>query len=196
MNEIMPCSWHQQESRYGTFTPIIDYAARRFDNRPFIPDSLYAGRFDLLLQLLRSKLLDYLLRPTTNGHAIGPQGLNVNRVAEFDYTFFIHGVTRITSCDLHPSEPAITVQDLRAASDQKIHSDVFTAGHVPDEPGDRMITGARDAPYLLFGYIGEDLILKRPGRSLSHFCRVEHGMLGQEELNGLVVLAKTRQYTM
>lgn len=63
-----------------------------------------------------------------------------------------------------------------------------------------MLTVARDATYLLLSHVVQYLVLKGPGLDLCqlvgrHLGRVEHGVLAQKQLDGFVVLPRTRQHT-
>jgi hypothetical protein len=57
-----------------------------------------------------------------------------------------------------------------------------------------MFTVAWDASYLLLSHIVQDFIFKGPGLALSHFDRVEHGVLAQKQSDGFVMLVKAHHY--
>jgi hypothetical protein len=63
----MPRRRHQQQTCQIAPAPVIHYAARGFNHRPFAHDLIDTRWFNFVLQLGRLKLVDYFPRSATNG---------------------------------------------------------------------------------------------------------------------------------
>ena len=177
---------HEQQTRDGLGTPIIDDLNRIRDDRSFPRYFLDADWVNFLFEIFGIEFLDDLPGLPADSDAIGFERLHIDLCAEFCHAGVGHLIGGVDDAHVHLLPPASLCEELFRPCHEHVYSYIFDTGEVQQNPRDGVFTD--HFLYLVICQPVQDLVFDRWQSGLRHFCRMGHGVLLKEELDGCVAV--------